>query len=67
MYFQTVAAVAVAVAGTTNAYPRGASLTSRVPSIINGKTFDRFVSIWLENTDYSKAAADRVFLFLVTW
>lgn len=31
------------------------SPTSNVP----GKAFDRFVIIWLENTDYSAAAADR--------
>lgn len=31
------------------------SPTSHVP----GKAFDRFVVIWLENTDYSAAAADR--------
>ena len=64
MYLQTVAAVAIALAGTASAYPRDPSLTSRASSIVKGKTFDRFVSIWLENTDYSKAAADRVFLFL---
>ncbi|KIN01163.1 hypothetical protein OIDMADRAFT_19141 [Oidiodendron maius Zn] len=58
MYLQTVTAIAVALAGTANAYPRDPSLTSRASSIVKGKTFDRFVSIWLENTDYSKAAAD---------
>ena len=39
------------------------SPTSHVP----GKAFDRFVVVWLENTDYSAAAADRTstsFLFL---
>lgn len=25
---------------------------------VNGKAFDRFVEIWLENTDYAKAAGD---------
>lgn len=33
------------------------SPTSHVP----GKAFDRFVVIWLENTDYSAAAADRTY------
>lgn len=33
------------------------SPTSNVP----GKAFDRFVVIWLENTDYSAAAADRTY------
>lgn len=32
------------------------SPSSKVP----GKAFDRFVIIWLENTDYSAAAADRM-------
>ncbi len=31
------------------------SPTSHVP----GKAFDRYVSIWFENTDYDMAAADR--------
>jgi acid phosphatase len=32
------------------------SPTSHVP----GKVFDRYVSIWFENTDYDMAAADRM-------
>jgi len=28
-------------------------------SYVRGKTFDRFVTIWLENTNYASAAADR--------
>jgi hypothetical protein len=66
MYFKSVAvaAIAVALAGTSNAHPRDVSAAT--PSIVKGKTFDRFVSIWLENTDYDKAAADRVFLFHFT-
>lgn len=28
-------------------------------SDVKGKVFDRFVTIWLENTDYDKAAGDR--------
>ena len=28
-------------------------------SSVRGKTFDRFVNIWLENTDYDMAAGDR--------
>lgn len=56
MHFKTAAAIAIALAGTTHAYPRDASA-----AIVKGKTFDRFVSIWLENTDFNKAAADRAF------
>lgn len=28
-------------------------------SYVRGKTFDRFVQIWLENTDFDMAAGDR--------
>lgn len=28
---------------------------------VKGKAFDRYVSIWFENTDYDMAAADRMF------
>lgn len=35
------------------------SPTSSVP----GKNFNRFVNIWLENTDFDKAAADRKHAF----
>jgi acid phosphatase len=35
------------------------ALTETVTSKVKGKVFDRYVSIWLENTDYSSAAADR--------
>ena len=35
------------------------ALTLSPTSAVQGKTFDRFVSIWLENTDYDMAAADR--------
>lgn len=37
------------------------SPTSSVP----GKTFDRFVNIWLENTDYDMAAGDRISLISI--
>lgn len=30
-------------------------------SHVKGKAFDRYVSIWFENTDYDMAAADRMF------
>jgi hypothetical protein len=45
-----VAAVSAAQATA----PTAARNTGRVP----GKAFDRFVTIWLENTDYDKAAGD---------
>lgn len=34
------------------------ALTLSPTSKVVGKTFDRFVQIWLENTDYSLAAGD---------
>jgi hypothetical protein len=57
MHLTSVATVAAALVGTTSALPQ--KLASRESSIVKGKTFDRFVSIWLENTDYDKAAGDR--------
>jgi hypothetical protein len=33
--------------------------TSSPTSNVKGKVFDRFVVIWLENTDYDKAVGDR--------
>jgi hypothetical protein len=74
MYFQTVAAAAIALAGSCYAQTqytstaaaavaaaRATALTLSPTSYVKGKTFDRFVSIWLENTDYDTAAADRAF------
>lgn len=37
----------------------GEVLTSSPTSSVKGKAFNRFVAIWLENTDYAKAAGDR--------
>lgn len=71
MHFQAAAAVAIALAGASNAETqytetaaaianaRDTALTLSPTSYVKGKTFDRFVNIWLENTDYAKAAADR--------
>jgi acid phosphatase len=39
------------------------ALTLSPTSHVKGKSFDRYVSIWFENTDYDMAAADREFLF----
>jgi hypothetical protein len=37
-----------------------ATAVTRSPtSHVKGKAFDRFVVIWLENTDYDKAVGDR--------
>jgi len=40
---------------------RATAKTLSPTSSVKGKTFDRFVSIWLENTDYVMAAGDRKF------
>lgn len=37
------------------------ALTESPTSNVKGKAFDRYVSIWFENTDYDMAAADRGF------
>ena len=37
--------------------------TESPTSHVKGKAFDRFVSIWFENTDYDMAAADPNFAF----
>lgn len=47
-------AIASVIVPATQATPETTHITSHVP----GKAFDRFVTIWLENTDYSKAAGD---------
>jgi hypothetical protein len=41
---------------------RATALTLSPTSSVKGKTFHRFVSIWLENQDYDIAAADRMSL-----
>lgn len=38
---------------------RATALTLSPTSHVRGKTFDRFVNIWLENTDYDMAFGDR--------
>jgi hypothetical protein len=62
-----IAAIAASAAGQTQYTATGASavaaarataLTESPTSNVAGKTFDRFVTIWLENTDYSAAAGD---------
>jgi acid phosphatase len=45
---------------TTDVYAAQATALTRSPtSCVKGKAFDRYVSIWFENTDYDMAAADR--------
>ncbi|KAH6670024.1 acid phosphatase [Halenospora varia] len=39
------------------------ALTESPTSCVKGKSFDRYVSIWFENTDYDMAAADPNFQF----
>lgn len=48
------------------AQAQATALTLSPTSNIPGKTFDRFVTIWLENTDYSMAAADPNLQYLAT-
>ena len=72
MHFSSIAAVALAFATTGYAQTqytstevaaveaaRATAKTLSPVSSIRGKTFDRFVQIWLENTDFDMAAGDR--------
>jgi hypothetical protein len=70
----TVLATAATVAAQTQytstqssavAKARATARTESPTSNIQGKTFDRFVTIFLENTDYSSARADRKNYFLL--
>lgn len=46
---------------TADVYAAQATAKSESPtSKVKGKVFDRYVSIWFENTDYAVAAADRM-------
>lgn len=53
MYTATGTAEVAAAAATAK--------TSSPTSHVRGKAFDRFVIIWLENTDYEMAAKDRTY------
>jgi hypothetical protein len=53
-------------ASSAVAKARATALTESPTSSVAGKTFNRFVAIWCENTDYSMAAGDRKFLSLWT-
>jgi hypothetical protein len=49
-------------ATTQSANYTGASNSTLKPGpVVPGKAFDRFVQIWLENTDYATAASSPVF------
>lgn len=50
--YTATAPAAVAKAAAT-------ALTLSPTSNVKGKAFDRFVVVWLENTDYDKAVGDR--------
>ncbi len=54
VYTATASASVAAAAATAK--------TSSPTSKVKGKVFDRYVSIWFENTDYAKAIADREWL-----
>jgi len=70
MFYSTLVVSAIAFSGQalaanlTSTSPadvaaaRNSALTLSPTSNVKGKVFDRFVTIWLENTDYDKAASD---------
>ncbi|KAH6654882.1 acid phosphatase [Truncatella angustata] len=66
----TVAAQAenlyTATAAASVAAARATAKTSSPTSNVKGKAFDRFVVIWLENTDYDMAAGDENLAWLAT-
>ncbi|KAA8893303.1 acid phosphatase [Sphaerosporella brunnea] len=43
-----------------------AAIANPLHKVVPGKAFDRFVTIWLENTDYDKAAGDPNLAWLAT-
>jgi hypothetical protein len=45
---------------------RATALTESPTSHVVGKSFNRFVTIWFENTDFDLAAGDRKMLSLIT-
>ena len=60
----TLATVAIAASPTAtdpaDVYAAQATALTESPvSKVKGKSFDRYVSIWFENTDYDMAKADR--------
>ncbi|OQO08545.1 hypothetical protein B0A48_06415 [Cryoendolithus antarcticus] len=57
--YTSTKAVDVAAAAAT-------ATTTSPTSDVKGRVFDRFVTIWLENTDYSKASADPNLLWLAS-
>jgi acid phosphatase len=70
----SLASVAIAAPATTAASPtatdaadvyaaQATAKTESPTSHVKGKAFDRYVSIWFENTDYDMAAADPNFAF----
>lgn len=63
------AAVAQNTATGTNEVAAAAAtaVTSSPTSSVKGKAFDRFVVVWLENTDYDKAVGDREFFPVFPW
>lgn len=40
--------------------------TTHKTSNVRGKVFDRFITIWLENTDYKKSEGDRNLIWLAS-
>ena len=56
-----------ATANTSVYAAQATASTSQVPKhYVKGKAFDRFITIWMENTDYDKAAADPNLAWLAT-
>ena len=76
MHFSALVSIAFTFASLANAQTqytktdkaavaaaRATARTLSPTSSVKGKKFDRFVTIWLENTDFELAAGDRRFSF----
>jgi hypothetical protein len=59
LFIATALAQNTATAASDVAQAAATAKTSSPASNVKGKAFDRFAVIWLENTDYDKAAGDR--------
>ncbi|KAG8220160.1 phosphoesterase family-domain-containing protein [Butyriboletus roseoflavus] len=62
----TFTSPAAAPTDTSPFYVGASNGTIRNTPLVAGAVFDRFIQIWLENTDYSKAATQQVFQNLST-
>lgn len=61
MWWCQVSEVRTYIQGNDDAKEKDKPKDHKPPKAVKGKVFDRIIQIWLENTDFDKAAADRKF------